>query len=163
DGLDQARLFRVGLDLAPEPADHHVDAAVERDIAPAGHGVQQKVAAQRPAGAAHEFAQKGELAARQSDRLAGGALKHSGVEIENEPGDANRPASLPPRALASPTRRVRRSVHHSGPLSGLPQAFRRSTSDDYNNYPPETSRSNAVYIGLANSFSGATRRRLGKR
>src|SRR6185312_11050037 len=71
DGLDEARLFRVGFDLSPELADHHVDAAIERGITPADHGVEQKVAAQHPARPAHEFPQKREFAARQRDRLAG--------------------------------------------------------------------------------------------
>ena len=74
NGLDDARLFRVGFDLFPEAPDHHVDAAVERSIAPADCGVEQKIAAQHPAGPAHKFAQQREFAARQRDRLAGFTL-----------------------------------------------------------------------------------------
>ena len=71
NGLDDARLFRVGFDLFPEAPDHHVDAAVERSVAPADGGVEQKIAAQHPAGPAHEFAQESEFASRERDRLAG--------------------------------------------------------------------------------------------
>ena len=64
NSLDNARLFRLAFDLAPEPPDHHVDAAVERNVAPTDHGVEQKIAAQHPAGPAHKFTQKGKFAAR---------------------------------------------------------------------------------------------------
>ena len=74
NGLDNARLFRVGFDLFPEPSDHHVDAAVEGSVAPADGGVEQKIAAQHPAGPANKFAQQGEFASRERDRLAGFTL-----------------------------------------------------------------------------------------
>jgi hypothetical protein len=74
NGLDNARLFRVGFDLFPEAADHHDDAAVERSVAPADCGVEQKIAAQHPARPAHKFAQKRKFAARERDRLAGFTL-----------------------------------------------------------------------------------------
>ena len=92
DGLDHARLFRVGFDLFPEPSHHHVDAAVERDIAPADDGVEQKIAAQNPAGPPHELAQQGEFTARKRDRLAGFAIKGAGVEVENERREGKRSA-----------------------------------------------------------------------
>ena len=66
--------FGSGSSFFLRPADHHVDAAVERSIAPADCGVEQKIPAQHPAGPAHKFAQQGEFAPRERDRLAGFTL-----------------------------------------------------------------------------------------
>jgi hypothetical protein len=148
NGLDDRRLPRLGFDLFPEASDHHVNAAVEWNVTSPRPGVEQQVAAQHPAGLAHEFAQEGELAPRQCDLFAGFALKDAGVEVENEPREAKRSARFLLRALAGVPRHIRRSVHHWGPLAGPPQIVRRSTSDDYNDYSPETSWSNAVYEAL---------------
>ena len=103
--------------------DHHVNAAVERNVASPGHGVEQEVAAQHPAGPAHKFAQEGKLAPRQCDGLAGFVLKLASVKVENQPREAKRSALLVLRAPPGVTRRVRRSVHHSGPPLGFAAGF----------------------------------------
>ena len=89
DGDDEPRLLGVGLDLAAQPPDQNVDAAVERLEAPVGQGVQQRVPADDPSWPGDEHAQERELAARQRDRLAGFARKRAGVEIEDEAREAH--------------------------------------------------------------------------
>ena len=88
DGPENARLFRVGFGLFPDAPDHHVDASVERTIATADCGVEQKIEAQQPAGPAHEFAQQADsprvsaIASPSRDgdgrpRMTGASLKRS--------------------------------------------------------------------------------------
>ena len=89
-GDDQARLLRIGLDLAAQFPYQHVDAAVERLETPFGEGVQQSVAADHPSGPGDEHPQQSELPARQRDRLAGLAGEHAGLEIEHEAREAQR-------------------------------------------------------------------------
>ena len=94
-GDDETRLLRIGLDLAAQPADLHVDAAVERLEAPATQGVQEYVPAKDPARPGDEDAQQRELAARQRDRLAGFALKRAAVEIEDQARETQRLCLVP--------------------------------------------------------------------
>src|SRR5215472_7115743 len=61
DREDQARRLRVSLDLAPQAADQHVDAAVEGRRLPPGNRVQQMVPAEHPARCAQEGQQQGKL------------------------------------------------------------------------------------------------------
>ena len=64
---DQAWMFGVRLDLAPQAGDLHVDAAVEAvGVAPGQH-LQQPLTRQHPAGALRQGQQQRELARRQRD------------------------------------------------------------------------------------------------
>jgi hypothetical protein len=80
--------------------------------------VEQEVAAQNPAGPAHEFAQKREFAPRERDRLAEFTLEGARVEVDNKPREGKRSARPALRARANLTRCVRLNVHHSGPRCG---------------------------------------------
>ena len=88
-GDDEARRLRVRLDLAPQPPDHHVDAAVERLEPPARGRVEQHIAAEDAPRVTRKEAQQGEFAACQLDCLAGFARKRAGVEIQDETSEMN--------------------------------------------------------------------------
>src|ERR1700754_750988 len=80
--LDEARLLRVGLDLAPQAGDADVDRAVERlPLAVAGQR-EELVARQHPVGVLGEDAQQVELHAGERDLLALAADQVVGVEVE---------------------------------------------------------------------------------
>jgi hypothetical protein len=63
-GDDQTRLLEIGLDLASELANQHVDAAVERLETAVGEGVQQSVTADNSSWPADERPQQSEFAPR---------------------------------------------------------------------------------------------------
>jgi hypothetical protein len=80
-GDDQSRTFRIRLDLSPQLADQHVDAAVERLKPPVGEGVQQSVATENSPWPSDEHLEHSELAARQRDCRARLVGQSAGFEI----------------------------------------------------------------------------------
>ena len=73
------RLLGIELDLAPQPLDQHVDAAVERLKAPVCERVQQRVPAEDPPWPGDKHSQDRMLAARQLNRLARLAFERAGA------------------------------------------------------------------------------------
>ncbi len=70
DGDDKTWLFGIGLDLAAQSADQHVDASVERPGAFPGQRIEQVITAQNPPGMTNEFAQQREFVVREGDVAA---------------------------------------------------------------------------------------------
>mmetsp|Transcript_21671 Transcript_21671/g.84405 ORF Transcript_21671/g.84405 Transcript_21671/m.84405 type:complete len:428 (+) Transcript_21671:1981-3264(+) len=91
DGLDVARLGRVGLEHLAQPRDLHVQAAVEGlELAAAGE-LGQLVAAQGLARVAHQGLEHRELAGGQRQLLAVlGQPAQREVELEGAEGDGHR-------------------------------------------------------------------------
>src|SRR5689334_18365939 len=80
--LDQAGFLRIGLDLAADAADQHVDGALERSgVAPLGQ-VEQAVARQNAARPFAEGAQQVELRARHRHPRAVGVAQFAQAEID---------------------------------------------------------------------------------
>ena len=73
DRLDDRGLARIGLDLSPEPADLHVDAAVKRRARPPLREIEQLVPRQHALGPRDEGHEQVELAAGDVDDRAAGA------------------------------------------------------------------------------------------
>ena len=71
NGDDAARLDGVVLDLAPEPADQHVDRAVERVVAAMADMIDQAVARAYAAAVDDQRRQQLEFGARQTELFAG--------------------------------------------------------------------------------------------
>ena len=108
--LDQGRLLRVALDLAPQPADLVVDAAVEHvGGAPAGQ-IEQLVAAQHHARMVEERAEQQEFHRaerhRHAIRIDQLALRRiQGPAIEADPAALQR-HPLPGHAVGAPQHRL---------------------------------------------------------
>ena len=92
-GDDQARLLGIGLDLFPEPADQHVDAAVERIGPLASQSVEQIFAAQHPPGMTNELAQQREFAVGEGNVAAICVGERASVEIKRKVAEPDGRAS----------------------------------------------------------------------
>ena len=137
---DQPRLLLIRLDLAPEPADQHIDATVEQLKATTGDGIEKRSAAQHPTRPRDEGAKKRELAAGQGNRLAQFAGKHAGADVENETREAHERRRFCGRFRAARFR----NVAHRRPSRSRTSSFLRSCHAVYNAF---TAAPSAVYGG----------------
>jgi hypothetical protein len=96
---DQARLLGIGLDLFPQPADQHVDAAIERIGPLAAQSVEQIVAAQHPRGMTSELAQQRKFAAGEGNVAPTSVGEQASVEIERKIPEPDGRASRRQRAF----------------------------------------------------------------
>jgi hypothetical protein len=83
-GHDETRRLRVGLDLAAQPADQHVDAAIERIGPLPSQSVDQISAAQHPPGMTNELAQQRKFAAGEGNVAAIRVRERASVEIKRK-------------------------------------------------------------------------------
>ena len=86
---DQVRALAIGLDLAPQPADLHVDAAVEGVVALAVGQVDQLVAGENALGVFKKHYQQVELATGQRDHDALGRTQFATGDIQMPTGEGN--------------------------------------------------------------------------
>src|SRR6266481_7180045 len=101
--LDDRGVLRIGLDLAPDAAHQHVDAALERAGISALGEVEQAVARQHPARPFAEGLQQVELGAGHRDERAGGIAQFPQADVDppSEKGERGRTLDGAGRARGS--------------------------------------------------------------
>ena len=94
DGPNDARVVRIGLDLAPDARDPHVDSAVEGVRVASVGEIEQALAGEHPAGMIGEGLEEVEL--RSGERVVDAVvvLEHARLEVE--------PLRAEPDLLAGP-------------------------------------------------------------
>ena len=88
-GLDHARVLRIVFELAAQPADLHVDRAVERPGFAIARQIQQAVARQYLVGVVDERREQVELAGRQPDFVAARRQQLAARQVEVPAGEAH--------------------------------------------------------------------------
>ncbi len=91
----------VGLDLAAQAADLHVDRAVEQAGGAAAGVLEQEVAREHAARVVHEHAQQVELAAREHHGDAVGAVQLARAFVEGPAGEAPARCRVRPHGRAA--------------------------------------------------------------
>src|SRR5260221_11978639 len=95
-GPDIARLGRIGFDLAPQPADLHVDGAVEDLVVVQPRKVQQLVPSENALGRGEQDREEIEFCIAERDLTAVGRLEAADIQVELPAAEAVGANSLGP-------------------------------------------------------------------